>query len=77
VGARVSLGGCNVARSADLNFLPDHLTAVLGYVRATRAVLKFPGAAGVEMTTLRLWVKRIACQCVLATTSDRIPGSPT
>ena len=44
MGARVSLGGCNVARSADLNFLPDHLTAVIGYVRAKRAVLKFPGS---------------------------------
>jgi hypothetical protein len=76
VGVWVSLGSYNVAQSADLNFLPDHLMAVIRYMRPNRATLRFLGTGVVEMTTLRLWLKRMAYQRVLATTSDRIPDSP-
>jgi hypothetical protein len=76
VGVWVSLGSYDLAQSGDLNFLPDHLMAVIGYVQPNRATLKLLGAGVVEMTTLRLWLKRMVYQRVLATTSDRIPDSP-
>jgi hypothetical protein len=33
VGVSVSLGNYDLAQSADLNFLPDHLTALIGHVQ--------------------------------------------
>ena len=76
MGVSVSLGRYNLARPTDLNLLSDHLTALIGHLQLNRAILKFLATGVAEMTALRLWLKRMACQCVLATTSDRIPDSP-
>jgi hypothetical protein len=76
VGVSVSLGRCNLAQPADLNPLSDHLTALIGHVQPNQAILKFLSTGVAETTALRLWLKPMACQCVLATTSARIPDSP-
>ena len=72
----VPLGSYHLAQSADLNFLSNRLTTVIGYTKPISTILQFLDVGIVEMTTLRLWLKRMACPRVLATTSDRIPDSP-
>jgi hypothetical protein len=76
VGVWVSLGSYDLAQSADLNSRSNHLTTVIGYAQLSSKILQLLGVGIVEMTTLRLWLKRMACPRVLATTSDRIPDSP-